>query len=100
MALEELGPAFIKLGQILSTRPDLLGVDFIQELPKLQDDVPPFPFTDVRDILENEFVRPLDHIFSHFAEQPLAERYLEGWDIQRRFRDDGPGGSREPRACL
>ncbi len=71
-ALEELGPAFIKLGQILSTRPDLLSVDFMQELPKLQDDVPPFPFTDVRDILENEFGKPLDQIFSQFEEHPLA----------------------------
>ncbi len=72
MVLEELGPAFIKLGQILSTRPDLLSVDLIQELPKLQDDVPPFPFADVRDILENEFGKPLDQIFSYFEEHPLA----------------------------
>jgi ubiquinone biosynthesis protein len=72
MALEELGPTFIKLGQILSTRPDLLSVEFIQELPKLQDDVPPFPFTDVRDILENEFGKPLNLIFSYFEEHPLA----------------------------
>ena len=71
-ALEELGPAFIKLGQILSTRPDLLSVDFMQELTKLQDDVPSFPFTDVRDILENEFGKPLDQIFSQFEEHPLA----------------------------
>lgn len=72
MVLEELGPAFIKLGQILSTRPDLLSVDLMQELSKLQDDVPPFPFTDVRDILENEFGKPLDQIFSFFEEHPLA----------------------------
>jgi len=71
-ALEELGPAFIKLGQILSTRPDLLSVDFMHELTKLQDDVPPFPFTDVRDILENKFGKPLDQIFAHFDELPLA----------------------------
>jgi ubiquinone biosynthesis protein len=43
MAIEELGPAFIKMGQILSTRPDLIPVDFIRELAKLQDRVPPFP---------------------------------------------------------
>ena len=72
LVLEELGPAFIKLGQILSTRPDLLSVDLMQELSKLQDDVPPFPFTDVRDILENEFGKPLDQIFSQFEEHPLA----------------------------
>jgi ubiquinone biosynthesis protein len=72
MVLEELGLAFIKLGQILSTRPDLLSVDLMQELSRLQDDVPSFPFTDVRDILENEFGKPLDQIFSYFEEHPLA----------------------------
>lgn len=72
MALEELGPAFIKLGQILSTRSDLLSVDLMQELAKLQDDVPPFPFADVRDILENTFDKPFDQIYSYFDEHPLA----------------------------
>jgi ubiquinone biosynthesis protein len=131
MAIQELGPAFIKMGQILSTRPDLLGVDFMQELSKLQDDVPSFAFTDIRDILENEFGEPLDQIFSQFDEHPLAaasigqvhrartldgnevvvkiqrpgirqtiqvdleimmhlaelaERHIEGWDIQRPTR--------------
>jgi len=48
MALEELGPTFVKLGQILSTRPDLIPGDFIQEFSKLQDQVPQFAFDDVR----------------------------------------------------
>ncbi len=72
MALEELGPTFIKLGQIMSTRPDLLSVEFIQELPRLQDDVPPFPFTKVREIIAKEFGKPLDRVFLHFEEHPLA----------------------------
>ncbi len=72
MTLEELGPAFIKLGQIMSTRPDLLSVELIQELPRLQDDVPPFPFTEVRKIVEKEFGKPLDRVFSNFEESPLA----------------------------
>ncbi|MBW1798769.1 MAG: AarF/ABC1/UbiB kinase family protein [Deltaproteobacteria bacterium] len=72
MALEELGPTFIKMGQILSTRPDLLPVEFIKELPKLQDNVPPFSFADVKEIIEKELKNPLEGIFSHFDERPLA----------------------------
>ena len=72
MVLEELGPTFIKMGQILSTRPDLLPVEFIQELPKLQDEVPPFPFSDVSSTIQEEFQKPLDQIFSDFDKQPLA----------------------------
>lgn len=72
MAMEELGPTFIKMGQILSTRPDLLPVEFIQELPKLQDKVPPFPFSDARRIIEEELQKPLEEVFPHFDEHPLA----------------------------
>ncbi|HYA14987.1 MAG TPA: hypothetical protein VEF33_11665, partial [Syntrophales bacterium] len=52
MAFEELGPTFIKMGQILSTRPDLIPVEFVRELEKLQDDVPPFPFPQAKEIVE------------------------------------------------
>lgn len=72
MAMEELGPTFIKMGQILSTRPDLLPVDFIRELPKLQDDVPSFSFSEVRTIIEKEIHKPLEDQFSFFDEKPLA----------------------------
>lgn len=72
MALEELGPTYIKLGQILSTRPDLIPVDFLRELSKLQDKVPPFPFDSVRKILEKELDYPLEEIFERFDEKPLA----------------------------
>ena len=54
MALEELGPTFVKMGQILSTRPDLLPVQFITELEKLQDHVPPFAYDQVKEIIEIE----------------------------------------------
>ena len=72
MALEELGPTFVKMGQILSTRPDLIPVEFIQELSKLQDSVPPFPFSQVREIFESEIKSPIEKIFEKFDEVPLA----------------------------
>ncbi|MCD4749501.1 MAG: AarF/ABC1/UbiB kinase family protein [Thermoanaerobaculales bacterium] len=72
MALEELGPTFLKMGQILSTRPDLLPVEFVQELSKLQDEVPPFPFPGVEEAINREFEKPIDQVFSSFDEKPLA----------------------------
>lgn len=72
MALEELGPAFVKLGQILSTRPDLIPRDFIQEFSKLQDQVPQFAFDDVRQIVEKELKNNIEELFQQFEETPLA----------------------------
>jgi ubiquinone biosynthesis protein len=72
MVLEELGPTFIKMGQILSTRPDLLPVEFIKELPKLQDEVPSCPFPEVEAVVKEELQKPIDQIFSSFDKQPLA----------------------------
>ncbi|HVO68350.1 MAG TPA: AarF/ABC1/UbiB kinase family protein [Syntrophales bacterium] len=72
MAFEELGPTFIKMGQILSTRPDLIPVEFIRELEKLQDNVPPFPFSQVKEIVERELHASLTDTFLHFHESPLA----------------------------
>ena len=72
MALEELGPTYIKLGQVLSTRPDLVPVDFISELSRLQDKVPPFPFGAVKKIIEAELQHPIEELFEIFKEKPLA----------------------------
>ncbi len=72
MLLEELGPTFVKLGQVASTRPDLFEPEFIAELEKLCDDVPPFEFAEVRRIVESELGRPLEELFAHFDPQPLA----------------------------
>ena len=72
LAFEELGPTYIKLGQILSTRPDLIPVDFIDELAKLQDDVPPFDFNAIIKIAESEFGMPPDKLFKSLDEAPLA----------------------------
>ena len=71
-ALEELGPIFVKFGQILSTRPDLLPDDIAKELVLLQDRVPPFAGSLARAIAEREYGRPLSEIFEMFDEQPLA----------------------------
>ncbi|MDX1512681.1 MAG: ubiquinone biosynthesis regulatory protein kinase UbiB [Gammaproteobacteria bacterium] len=71
-ALEELGPIFVKFGQILSTRPDLLPEDVAEELSRLQDRVPPFPGDVARGIIERELARPVDEIFLEFDADPLA----------------------------
>lgn len=69
---EELGPSFIKLGQLLSARPDLVPPEFAKEMRKLQDAVPPFAAEEARRCIEEELGLPLDQIFSHFDETPLA----------------------------
>ncbi|MBW2040213.1 MAG: AarF/ABC1/UbiB kinase family protein [Deltaproteobacteria bacterium] len=71
-ALEELGPTFVKLGQILSTRPDLIPLEYIQELSKLQDQVPPFPYDDVIEIMKSETGKFPEEIFQRFENTPLA----------------------------
>lgn len=71
-ALEDLGPTFIKLGQILSTRPDIVPPVYIHEFEKLQDNAPTIPFEQVRQICEREFGRPISSIFSGFEPEPLA----------------------------
>ncbi len=70
--LEELGPTFIKFGQILSSRPDLIPLDYIRELEKLQDDVPPFPFADVVGIIEEELGKPPEQLFESLDHEVLA----------------------------
>ncbi len=76
MALEELGPTFIKLGQVLSTRPDLLPTAFIAELTKLQDTVPPGPWAPVRAQIEAELGAPPEELFAEFAPVPIAAASL------------------------
>ncbi|MBU3954627.1 MAG: AarF/ABC1/UbiB kinase family protein, partial [Proteobacteria bacterium] len=71
LLFEELGPTFIKFGQILSTRPDLIPLHFIFELEKLQDNVPEFPFSEVQQILAHEF-SDQDNPFVSMEEKPFA----------------------------
>ncbi len=72
LVMEELGPTFIKLGQILSTRPDLIPPEWAEEFKKLQDRCTPVPFTEIRAVLDIEFAGRLEEIFSHISEEPLA----------------------------
>lgn len=76
MVIEELGPTFVKLGQILSTRGDLLPPDVISELEKLQDTVPPVSFLPVQAQIERELHRPLSDLFAAFDPQPVASASL------------------------
>lgn len=72
LAFEELGPTFIKFGQILSTRPDLIPVDFINELSKLQDMVPPFPFEEASEIIKVELGAAPEDLFASIDKTPMA----------------------------
>lgn len=76
LALEDLGPTFIKFGQIMSLRPDLLPKEFLQELEKLQDDVPPDDSEDIVKIVEQGLGRPVSDIFAEFNDKPLAAASL------------------------
>ena len=71
-ALEELGPTFAKLGQILSTRPDLLPPEFVEELSRLQDQVPPMSEAEVVAVMEEELGVPWEDVFESVDPQPLA----------------------------
>ncbi|MDA8141293.1 MAG: AarF/ABC1/UbiB kinase family protein [Desulfobacteraceae bacterium] len=72
MTLEELGPTYIKLGQVLSTRPDLVSVEFVNEFAKLQDMVPPFGFEEFAKTLTEELGRPHEFLFAELDPTPLA----------------------------
>ncbi|MCK4437304.1 hypothetical protein KAU86_05080, partial [bacterium] len=87
LALEELGPTFIKLGQILSARSDLIPPEFLREFKKLQDEVPDFSFSEVQQIVEGEFGLPLKELFSHFEEVPMAAASIA--QVHRASLPDG-----------
>lgn len=72
MVVEELGPTFVKLAQVLSNRPDMLPEPLIKELEKLQDRVPPFSYEEVRMTIKNETGKEIEEIFSEFSTSPLA----------------------------
>src|SRR5207237_5598632 len=70
--LDELGPTFVKFGQLLSTRPDIVPPDIIAELRALQDDVRPFPYAAVQEVVEAELEQPVERLFLEFEPAPMA----------------------------
>jgi len=87
LALEELGPTFVKLGQILSTRPDLIPQNYIIELQKLQDKVPPFAYAQVNQMIKRELGADILKIFKSFEQKPLAAASLG--QVHQAILEDG-----------
>ncbi|HKJ76740.1 MAG TPA: AarF/UbiB family protein, partial [Gammaproteobacteria bacterium] len=87
LAMEELGPPLIKLGQILSTRRDLLPGDIIDELSALQDAVPPFPGEQAEAIVERSLGAPLEESFTEFHREPVASASIA--QVHRAVLPDG-----------
>ena len=87
LAMEDLGTTFIKLAQVLSTRPDLVGKDVADELSKLQDEVPPVSFESVKKMVESELKQPLDELFVEFEEEPIASASIA--QVHRAVLKDG-----------
>jgi predicted unusual protein kinase regulating ubiquinone biosynthesis (AarF/ABC1/UbiB family) len=86
-ALEELGPCFIKLGQLLSTRPDLLPAEYIRALSRLQDTIQPVPSERIIQIIQAELQRPIDQLFQSFDHEPLATASMA--QVHRAVLPDG-----------
>jgi ubiquinone biosynthesis protein len=85
--LEELGATYIKLGQILSGRADLLPRPYIEELAKLLDAAPPVPAEQIRELIEQELGAPVDELFAHFADVPIASASIG--QVHRAALPDG-----------
>lgn len=87
VALESLGPTYIKFGQVMSTRPDLVPQEMLKELKKLQERVPPFPSREAVERLETELGAPVSELFANFDETPLAAGSLG--QVHRAIHFDG-----------
>jgi ubiquinone biosynthesis protein len=86
-AFVELGPAAIKFGQALATRPDLVGVEAARNLQQLQDNLPPAPFEEVRKAIELGLEKPLDEIFSDIDPEPVGAASIA--QVHRAHTTDG-----------
>jgi ubiquinone biosynthesis protein len=87
VALQEIGPAAIKLGQALSTRPDLVGQRAAENLSKLQDNLPPAPFADIRKVVEASFELPLEQLFESFDPEPIGAASIA--QVHKAVTSDG-----------
>lgn len=87
LAFSELGPSFIKLAQLLSSRPDLITAQFANEFKKLQDEVPPFDVDEAKRIIEEELKQSLDDIFAYFENEPVAAASIA--QVHRAILIDG-----------
>lgn len=92
LALESLGPIFIKFGQILSTRPDLIPADIVKELKRLQDDVPPFASNKAIALIEEQLGKRIAELFAEFSAEPLASASIAQVHAARLFNSDGSAG--------
>ncbi len=89
LVLQDLGPSFVKLGQIVSTRPDLIPADIVRELKKLQDAVPPIPYADVKEVIETSLGQKVEDVYSYIDEKPLASASIGQVHRARLRTDDG-----------
>ncbi len=87
LVLQDLGPSFVKLGQIVSTRPDLIPADIVRELKKLQDAVPPIPYEQVKEVIETSLGQKVEEVYSFIDEKPLASASI-GQVHRARLRTD------------
>lgn len=85
---EELGPSYIKLGQMLSTRPDLVGWDMANELHKLRDDTPADPFDEIKEVIETELGKPIDEIYTDLDKTPIGSASI-GQVYKAKLKENG-----------
>ena len=86
--LEELGPAYIKLGQMLSTRPDLVGIEISEELQSLRDNTPITDFSEIKKVIEEELEKPIDEIYSEIDETPIGSASI-GQVYKAKLKSNG-----------